>query len=82
MTTNGIVISTFTPLKGVSETVLHLQAQAEENKASVISVQHGMMLPIYPKISKLNYLQHYHHTKEMQGLRVFLRLVLVLYILY
>lgn len=37
MTTNGIVLSTFTPLKGVSETVLHLQAQAEEGKASVIS---------------------------------------------
>lgn len=37
MTTNGIVLSTFTPLKGVSETVLHLQAQAEENKSSVIS---------------------------------------------
>lgn len=37
MTTNGVVICTFTPLKGVSETVLHLQAQANENKASVIS---------------------------------------------
>lgn len=28
MTTGGVVLSTFTPLKGVSETVLHLQAQA------------------------------------------------------
>jgi len=37
MTTSGIVLSTFTPLKGVSETVLHLQAQAEEGKASVVS---------------------------------------------
>lgn len=37
MTTNGIVLSTFTPLKGVSDTVLHLQAQAEKGKAAVIS---------------------------------------------
>ena len=37
MTTDGVVITTFTPLRGVSETVLHLQAQAEAGKASVIS---------------------------------------------
>lgn len=37
MTTGGVVLCTFTPLKGVSETVLHLQAQAEEGKAAVIS---------------------------------------------
>jgi phage terminase large subunit-like protein len=37
MTTDGIVLSTFTPLKGVSETVLYLQSQAENMKAAVIS---------------------------------------------
>jgi phage terminase large subunit-like protein len=36
MTTNGIMMTTFTPLKGVSETVLSLQAKAETNAASLI----------------------------------------------
>lgn len=36
MTTNGILLTTFTPLKGVSETVLSLQAKAEAGKASMI----------------------------------------------
>lgn len=35
MTTGGIVLSTFTPLKGVSETVLSLQAKAEAGTASI-----------------------------------------------
>ena len=35
MTTNGIVLSTFTPLKGVSETVLALQEKAEKNQISM-----------------------------------------------
>lgn len=35
MTTNGIVMSTFTPLKGVSETVLSLQDKAEKGIASL-----------------------------------------------
>lgn len=37
MTTGGVVLSTFTPLKGVSETVLYLQGLAERGEASVIS---------------------------------------------
>ncbi|MBO0358619.1 terminase family protein [Hymenobacter sp. BT186] len=37
MTTKGIVMSTFTPLKGVSETVLHLQKQAKDGVVTVIS---------------------------------------------
>lgn len=37
MTTNGLVMTTFTPLKGVSETVLTLQAKAEEGRASLIT---------------------------------------------
>lgn len=36
MTTRGHVLSTFTPLKGVSETVMHLRKQAEEGKALVV----------------------------------------------
>lgn len=35
MTTNGIVMSTFTPLKGVSETVLALQAKAEKGQCAM-----------------------------------------------
>lgn len=37
MTTNGLVLSTFTPLKGVSTTVMYLQHQAREGKAKVIT---------------------------------------------
>jgi len=37
MTTNGVMICTFTPLKGVSETVLHLQSQAQEGKAAIVT---------------------------------------------
>lgn len=37
MTTNGIVLTTFTPLKGVSETVLFLQAKAEEGNAIIVT---------------------------------------------
>lgn len=37
MTTNGIVYLTFTPLKGVSETVLFLEEQSKEGKISVIT---------------------------------------------
>lgn len=37
MTTGGIVILTFTPLKGLSETVLSLQEKAEKGICSVIS---------------------------------------------
>ena len=37
MTTKGVVLTTFTPLKGVSDTVLHLQAQAAEDRAKIIS---------------------------------------------
>jgi phage terminase large subunit-like protein len=37
MTTNGIVYLTFTPLKGVSETVLFLQEKAKEGHASLIT---------------------------------------------
>lgn len=37
MTTNGLMMTTFTPLKGVSETVLSLQAKAEEGMASLIT---------------------------------------------
>lgn len=37
MTTNGTVLSTFTPLKGVSHTVLHIRNQAEKGLASVIN---------------------------------------------
>lgn len=36
MTTNGIVMSTFTPLKGVSETVLSLQKKEEEGAIGVV----------------------------------------------
>lgn len=36
MTTGGIVMSTFTPLKGVSETVLSLQDKAEKGLCSLI----------------------------------------------
>lgn len=36
MTTNGIVILTFTPLKGLSETVISLQEKAEKGLASVV----------------------------------------------
>lgn len=35
MTTNGLVLSTFTPLKGVSETVLALQDKAEKGLCSL-----------------------------------------------
>jgi len=35
MTTNGLVLSTFTPLKGVSETVLSLQDKAENGQCSL-----------------------------------------------
>ena len=35
MTTNGIVYMTFTPLKGVSETVMFLEDQAKEGKLSI-----------------------------------------------
>jgi phage terminase large subunit-like protein len=37
MTTNGVVISTFTPLKGVSDTVLSLQEKKEKGTASLIT---------------------------------------------
>lgn len=37
MTTDGIVLSTFTPLKGVSTTVLHLQEQQAKDNASIVS---------------------------------------------
>jgi phage terminase large subunit-like protein len=37
MTTKGVVLSTFTPLKGVSDTVMHLQDQAEKQGACVVS---------------------------------------------
>lgn len=37
MTTDGLVLSTFTPLKGVSTTVMYLQSQAREDKAKVIT---------------------------------------------
>lgn len=37
MTTRGIMYTTFTPLKGVSETVLHLQDQARKNQAAIIT---------------------------------------------
>jgi hypothetical protein len=37
MTTQGIVMLTFTPLKGVSETVLFLQEKAEEGMACIVS---------------------------------------------
>ncbi len=35
MTTNGLVLSTFTPLKGVSETVLSLQEKAENGQCAL-----------------------------------------------
>lgn len=37
MTTNGMVLSTFTPLKGVSHTVLHIRAQQKEDLAHIIN---------------------------------------------
>lgn len=37
MTTNGVVLSTFTPMKGVSDTVLHLQDQFAKGRASMVS---------------------------------------------
>ena len=37
MTTNGIVFSTFTPLKGISDTVLALQEKAANDRAIVIN---------------------------------------------
>ena len=37
MTTGGLVLSTFTPLKGMSTTVLHIKQQAEEGLAAVIT---------------------------------------------
>lgn len=37
MTTGGLVLSTFTPLKGVSHTVLHIQQQEKEGLAAVIN---------------------------------------------
>jgi phage terminase large subunit-like protein len=37
MTTNGIVISTFTPLKGISDTVLNLQEKASKETASIVN---------------------------------------------
>ncbi len=37
MTTNGIVMVTFTPLKGVSETVLFLEDQAKEGKVCLVT---------------------------------------------
>jgi phage terminase large subunit-like protein len=36
MTTNGTVLSTFTPLKGVSHTVLHIQQQERDGLASIV----------------------------------------------
>lgn len=38
MTTNGMVISTFTPLKGVTDTVLGLQKKAHEGTGIIISL--------------------------------------------
>lgn len=35
MTTNGLILSTFTPLKGVSETVLSLQDKAEKGQCAL-----------------------------------------------
>lgn len=37
MTTQGIVISTFTPLKGMSETVISLQEKAEQGTGKIIT---------------------------------------------
>ena len=37
MTTGGVVLSTFTPLKGVSMTVIQLQKQAREDNAAIIT---------------------------------------------
>lgn len=37
MTTNGILLSTFTPLKGVSETVLSLREQARDGNVTIIT---------------------------------------------
>lgn len=37
MTTDGLVLSTFTPLKGISHTVLHIRAQEKEGLASIIN---------------------------------------------
>ena len=37
MTTKGVVLSTFTPLKGVSTTVIQLQKQAREENATIIT---------------------------------------------
>lgn len=37
MTTDGLVLSTFTPLKGVSETVLYLQEQQRNGNAAIIT---------------------------------------------
>lgn len=37
MTTNGVVLSTFTPLLGMSETVLHLRHQAEAGRVKIIT---------------------------------------------
>lgn len=36
MTTNGVVMSTFTPLKGVSETVISLQEKASDGLISIV----------------------------------------------
>lgn len=36
MTTNGLVMSTFTPLKGVSETVLNLQDKSEKGLCKIV----------------------------------------------
>lgn len=37
MTTDGLVLSTFTPLKGTSHTVLHIREQEKEGMASIIN---------------------------------------------
>jgi phage terminase large subunit-like protein len=37
MTTDGLVLSTFTPLKGVSETVLYLREQEKDGNAAIIT---------------------------------------------
>lgn len=37
MTTGGLILSTFTPLKGISRTVLHIKEQEKEGFASIIN---------------------------------------------
>lgn len=49
MTTGGIVYLTFTPLKGVSETVLFMEEQAKEGRVSIITATWDDVPHLLPK---------------------------------